>query len=155
MRYMVNQSKMKLIEKANERHAKIRDLATAEQDMDNVHLKMKQHHDNLKDSGETMKDIQMIDIDAVNEYEDQYNAAHDFQIFQVGDKTKGGLMSLAQKQNQADLDASMSQSNGTFRSLPEGTIDPSMVVAPSQLNQLNQEIVESEVLPEDKEIESD
>jgi hypothetical protein len=47
-------------------------------------------------------------------------------------------MNLQQKVNQADLDASMSQSNGTFRSLPEGSIDPSMVIAPSSLNELNQ-----------------
>lgn len=35
----------------------------------------------------------------VDEYEDQYNANHDFAIFQADNDAVGGLMNLQQKQN--------------------------------------------------------
>lgn len=41
MRYMLNQSKMKLVEKANERHQKIRDLTEANEENKAIHAKMK------------------------------------------------------------------------------------------------------------------
>jgi len=62
--------------------------------------------------------------DGVEEYEEQYNANHDFAIFQTGNQTVGGLMNLQQKQNQADIDArSMNTSqNDTYRSVPDQTM---------------------------------
>jgi len=49
----------------------------------------------------------------VQEYGDQYNANHDFAIFQGNNERLGGVMNLAQKQNQADCiaDKSMSMSS--------------------------------------------
>jgi len=35
-------------------------------------------------------------------FEEQYDAHQDFQVFGVGDKTKGGVMSLQEKMNLAD-----------------------------------------------------
>lgn len=92
----------------------------------------------------------------VEEYEEQYNAAHDFAIFEVGDRTKGGHMTLAQKLNQADLDASMSQSNGTYRSIPDNSIDQPNDLTPAK-GVIIREVKKAEIvphLPEDKEIQS-
>jgi len=67
-------------------------------------------------------------VDDVGQYEEQYNANHDFAIFHVGNQAVGGLMNLQQKQNQADIDAKSlnTSQNDTYRSLPEQTIDQSI-----------------------------
>jgi uncharacterized membrane protein (DUF106 family) len=47
MRYMVNQSKMRLLEQAKERHKKIADLSQAEDDLSKIHNKIKDNKDNV------------------------------------------------------------------------------------------------------------
>jgi hypothetical protein len=49
-------------------------------------------------------------LEGIVEYGDQYNANHDFAIFQANNERLGGLMNLAQKQNQADCVADKSMS---------------------------------------------
>jgi hypothetical protein len=54
-----------------------------EKEFELTHAKMKKHLDELhsaEDSGSVMHQIQM-GADQVNEYEEQYNANHDFAIF--------------------------------------------------------------------------
>ena len=64
-------------------------------------------------------------LEGIVEYGDQYNANHDFAIFQANNERLGGVMNLAQKQNQADCiaDKSMSVADssyaGTERGQPE------------------------------------
>ena len=49
-------------------------------------------------------------LEGIMEYGDQYNANHDFAIFQGNNERLGGVMNLAQKQNQADCIADKSMS---------------------------------------------
>lgn len=62
-----------------------------------MHTKIKKGLDNVnEDSGRG----QIMDLDNsqnLDQYEDQYNANHDFAIFQVGNDAVGGLMNLEQK----------------------------------------------------------
>ena len=55
--------------------------------------------------------------DHIEEYGEQYNANHDFAIFQSNNARVGGLMSLVQKQNLADsvADKSFASSYNTER----------------------------------------
>jgi len=67
-----------------------------------MNVKAKKNLDIVNDSvrGKIMNQESGEDI---YEYEEQYNAAHDFAIFQVGNDAVGGLMNLEQKQNQAEI----------------------------------------------------
>ena len=55
-------------------------------------------------------------LEGIVEYGDQYNANHDFAIFQGNNERLGGVMNLAQKQNQADCiaDKSMSVADSSY-----------------------------------------
>ena len=98
MRYMLNQSKIKMIEQANERHQKIKNLNNDGSEL--THVKMKKGMDNVHgDSDSNGKVMNLQSGDNLDEYEEQYNANHDFAIFQVGNNAVGGLMNLQQKQN--------------------------------------------------------
>lgn len=61
-------------------------------------------------------------LEGIVEYDDQYNANHDFAIFQANDERLGGVMNLAQKQNQADCiaDKSMSVADSSFAGTERG-----------------------------------
>jgi hypothetical protein len=51
-------------------------------DAELVHSKMKQGKDNVKgDSGDSGGHINQIEMEQIEEYKEQYNAAHDFAIF--------------------------------------------------------------------------
>ena len=103
MRYMINQSKIKLVEQARERHEKIKNLNNDGSELTQVAVKMKKGTDNTRgDSnghGKVMNNTCIQSGDNLDEYEEQYNANDDFAIFQVGDNAVGGLMNLQQKQN--------------------------------------------------------
>lgn len=97
MRYMVNQSKVKLIEQANERHKKIKEINGQENNNELVELKLKKGMDQLKGDSDENSRERAMDLQSgenIDEYQEQYNANHDFAIFHVGDKTVGGTMSL-------------------------------------------------------------
>ena len=61
-------------------------------------------------------------LEGIVEYGDQYNANHDFAIFQANNERLGGVMNLAQKQNQADCiaDKSMSVADSSFAGTERG-----------------------------------
>ena len=61
-------------------------------------------------------------LEGIVQYGDQYNANHDFAIFQGNDERLGGVMNLAQKQNQADCiaDKSMSVADSSFAGTERG-----------------------------------
>ena len=60
MKYMLSQSKIKLVEQANLRHQKIRDINNSTNvEAESVHSKMKKHMDNLGDSRTVINQIEM------------------------------------------------------------------------------------------------
>jgi len=78
MRYMLNQSKVKMIEQANKRHQSIHNVGEGAKEMELMHAKMKQGLDNVHG------DVQIMNLENsqdLGQYEDQYNANHDFAIF--------------------------------------------------------------------------
>jgi len=80
MRYMLNQSKVKLVEKANERHQKIKDFDDAKgNELTNV--KTKKGMDNVKEDFNGDKTVDHDFSGNADEFEEQYNANHDFAIF--------------------------------------------------------------------------
>jgi len=52
MRYMLNQSKVKMIEQANERHQRIKDIDSGVRDTELVHVKMKKGMDNVNEDSD-------------------------------------------------------------------------------------------------------
>lgn len=52
MRYMLNQSKVKMIEQANERHQRIKDIDSGVRDSELVHVKMKKGMDNVNEDSD-------------------------------------------------------------------------------------------------------
>jgi len=94
MRYMLNQSKVKMIAQANKRHQAISNIGKGAKEMELAHAKMKQGLENVHGDGPIMNLENSRDL---GQYEDQYNANHDFAIFQVGNDAVGGLMNLEQK----------------------------------------------------------
>ena len=96
MRYMLNQSKIKMMEQANARHEKIKSLDT---EAKATELTKKCKDDVKGDSDYSAQNIVDDSQDHIEEYKEQYNAAHDFAIFKVDEGGVGGLMNLQQKQN--------------------------------------------------------
>ena len=52
MRYMLNQSKVKMIEQANERHQRIKDIDSGVRDNELIHVKMKKGMDNVNEDSD-------------------------------------------------------------------------------------------------------
>jgi len=52
MRYMLNQSKVKMIEQANERHQRIKDIDSGVRDTELIHVKMKKGMDNVNEDSD-------------------------------------------------------------------------------------------------------
>ena len=64
-----------------------------------MNMKQKKGQDDLRGDSDGAK-IRGLNVGPdVNEYEEQYNANHDFAIFQGNNDAVGGLMTLQQKQN--------------------------------------------------------
>lgn len=80
MRYMLNQSKIRMVEQANERHQKIKDL-DGPGGLELMNAKTKKGMDHLKGDSDGAKIVNHETDNNVGEYEDQYNANHDFAIF--------------------------------------------------------------------------
>ena len=52
MRYMLNQSKVKMIEQANERHQRIKDIDSGMRDSELVHVKVKKGMDSVNENSD-------------------------------------------------------------------------------------------------------
>jgi hypothetical protein len=118
--HMINQNKARRIIEANERDRKMMELSGHEMNeytnvkgKGNFSTKQKVA-DHMQDSVEQSLSNFRSPMDGpgvvVQEYGDQYNANHDFAIFQGNNERLGGVMNLAQKQNQADCIADKSMS---------------------------------------------
>jgi len=74
MRYMLNQSKVKMIEQANERHQRIKDIDSGVRDSELVHVKMKMKKgmDNVNEDSDQRRANQMniVSDQDLGEYEE-------------------------------------------------------------------------------------
>lgn len=67
-----------------------------------IHNKMKDFNQKSTEGKGEYNKIPVRNSTSVDEYSEQYNANHDFAIFQVANAKVGGLMDLKEKQNIAD-----------------------------------------------------
>ena len=131
-RFMLNQTRARMMEEATTRHAKIAELAEGKhEETDGESAKKTKSQDDVLGSRASNAAGQPLATKAgsgieLEEYQEQYNANADFAIFQVGDKAVGGHMGLAEKLNMADsiadksLDAQSVQTQKSIASdLPE------------------------------------
>jgi len=112
IRYAINQSKKDLLDVQNVATRRAEDLK-AKQELDAVQIteqglmatasgdKMLEQ----RDSHLSLKVVAKTAQPAAENYEEQYDPNQDFAVFGMGDKTQGGLQSLAEKMNLADRDA--------------------------------------------------
>jgi len=105
-RFMLNQTRARMMEEATTRHAKIAEIAEGKQ-IEGVLAKKTKSQDDVLGSRASNADDKPLATKAgsgieLEEYQEQYNANVDFAIFQVGDKAVGGHMGLAEKLNMAD-----------------------------------------------------
>merc|ERR1712166_1027165 len=105
-RFMLNQTRARMMEEATTRHAKIAEIAEGKQ-IEGVLAKKTKSQDDVLGSRASNADDKPLATRAgsgieLEEYQEQYNANADFAIFQVGDKAVGGHMGLAEKLNMAD-----------------------------------------------------
>jgi len=72
MRYMLNQSKVKMIEQANERHQRIKDIDSGVRDTELIHVKMKKGMDNVNEDSDQRRANQMniVSDQDLGEYEE-------------------------------------------------------------------------------------
>lgn len=72
MRYMLNQSKVKMIEQANERHQRIKDIDSGVRDNELIHVKMKKGMDNVNEDSDQRRANQMniVSDQDLGEYEE-------------------------------------------------------------------------------------
>jgi len=107
-RFMLNQTRARMMEEATTRHAKIAEIAEGQQGEPAGELAKKiKKQDDVLGSRASNADDKPLATKAgsgieLEEYQEQYNANADFAIFQVGDKAVGGHMGLAEKLNMAD-----------------------------------------------------
>jgi hypothetical protein len=107
-RFMLNQTRARMMEEATTRHAKIAELADGKQVETEAELvKKTKSQDDVLASRASNADDKPLATKAgssieLEQYQEQYNANADFAIFHVGDKAVGGLMGLAEKMNMAD-----------------------------------------------------
>lgn len=107
-RFMLNQTRARMMEEATTRHAKIAEIAEGKQEETESELAKKtKSQDDVLGSRASNADDKPLATKAgsgieLEEYQEQYNANADFAIFQVGDKAVGGHMGLAEKLNMAD-----------------------------------------------------
>jgi len=107
-RFMLNQTRARMMEEATTRHAKIAELAEGkhEETEGESAKKTKSQDDALGSRASNAADEPLATKAGsgieLEEYQEQYNANADFAIFQVGDKAVGGHMGLAEKLNMAD-----------------------------------------------------
>jgi len=107
-RFMLNQTRARMMEEATTRHAKIAEIAEGKQiETEGELVKKTKKQDDVLGSRASNADDKPLATKAgsgieLEEYEEQYNANADFAIFQVGDKAVGGHMGLAEKLNMAD-----------------------------------------------------
>ena len=147
-----------MVEQANERHRKIKELDQSG-GMELTNAKTKKGMDNLQNDDKN----HIVNLDTEHaqdgEYQEQYNANHDFAIFQVGNDAVGGLMNLQQKQNQADIDAKSlnTSQNDTYRSMPDQSHEASLnkvdVEPELVLPSIHQKPAPNVGLPEDQEFQ--
>jgi len=107
-RFMLNQTRARMMEEATTRHAKIAELAEGKhEETEGESTKKTKSQDDVLGSRASNAADQPLATKAgsgieLEEYQEQYNANADFAIFQVGDKAVGGHMGLAEKLNMAD-----------------------------------------------------
>ena len=107
-RFMLNQTRARMMEEATTRHAKIAELAEGKhEETEGESAKKTKSQDDVLGSRASNAAGQPLATKAgsgieLEEYQEQYNANADFAIFQVGDKAVGGHMGLAEKLNMAD-----------------------------------------------------
>lgn len=110
--HMIQQNKHKRILEANLRDKKMMELSNQHAgDFDNgdvievksknsMFIKKLHQADDLTNEESTEQKLKASNpLEGVIEYGDQYNANHDFAIFQGNNERLGGVMNLAQKQN--------------------------------------------------------
>lgn len=110
--HMIQQNKHKRILEANLRDQKMMELSNQHagdfNNADIVEVKSKNsmfikklhQADDLTNEESTEQKLKASNpLEGVIEYGDQYNANHDFAIFQGNNERLGGVMNLAQKQN--------------------------------------------------------
>lgn len=110
--HMIQQNKHKRILEANLRDQKMMELSNQHAgDFDNgdvievksknsMFIKKLHQADDLTNEESTEQKLKASNpLEGIIEYGDQYNANHDFAIFQGNNERLGGVMNLAQKQN--------------------------------------------------------